>query len=337
MLMGKSEMQPRIRIFIDTHLSAFSEGERATFIEKLEEITGCPFDEFKNAKFTDGCVTFSGTPPDEPFSRLYETYRQRNWDNDDPAQKSLRELFRQSKVKGIEFEGYDVKHELTEKATRKPVGRLIAFIHGYTGDSTTFGQLPKFLSDEFGCPTLIYSYPTSWYKNNPSLFAISNNFGNWLRRQGRVQHVAIISHSMGGVIARMCLAAEIYRTDRYDEHVVLLSLVASPNSGAQMANVLNFLKVGKDDQVRALATSEDFITELNRNWAGWLKNLKPKRLQVKTIYGDRDAVVPSASAIGWDSDPVNILGVDHIGIVKPKTPTDEVVEVLKHQLVESGF
>jgi hypothetical protein len=330
-------MQPRIRIFLDTHLSAFSESDRTTFIQGLEEITGSPFGEFKDVSFTDGCVTFTGTLPDEPLKRLYQVYRQRNLDTDDPAQKRLRELLQQCKVNGIEFDGYSDKHALPEEPVRTAYGRLIVFIHGYTGDSTTFGQLPKFLGEEFQCSTLIYQYPTSWWKDNPSLFAISNNFGNWLRRHGNLQNTAIISHSMGGVIARMCLTTEIYRDDRYDERVVLLSLVASPNSGAQVANILNFFKMGKDSQVHALSTSEDFITELNRNWAGWLKKLKPKRCRVKTIYGDKDKVVSSASAAGWDSDPVNILGADHVDIVKPKKPTDEIVEVLKHQLIESGF
>lgn len=330
-------MGPRIRIFLDTHLDDFPESERATFIERLEELTGSPFGEFADVSFAKGCVIFSGTPPPESVKRLYEAYQQRNRDIDDPAHRALCEFFEQCKVNGIEFDDYDHKRELKERQARTPDGCLIAFVHGYTGDKTTFGQLPTFLGEAFRCRTAIYEYPTSWYKKNPTLYAISNIFGNWLRRQGDVQDAAIICHSMGGVIARMCLSTEIFRDMRYDERVALLSLIASPNSGTEMASVLNFFKTGQDPQVKALATNEDFITELNRNRAGWLAKVKPKRLQVRTVYGSEDKVVSSASAAGWDNDPVNILGADHRDIVKPNSAKDEIVEVLKYQLQEAGF
>ncbi len=100
-------MEQRIRVFLDGHFADFSESARGAFIQRLEEITGSPFGEFKEVIFADSCVTFTGKLPREAVLRLYEAYQQRNRETDDPAHAALLQFFEQLKVNGVQFDDYD--------------------------------------------------------------------------------------------------------------------------------------------------------------------------------------------------------------------------------------
>src|SRR5689334_9383052 len=127
-------MDLSVRIFLDTHLADFSDQQRGLFIQKLEEVTGEPLADYKDVKFVDGCVTFSGKPSPEALERLLEAYRQRNLETDDPLHAAIRDLINECGVTGIDFGPVPHRRSRSMPLPPKEQDPLIVFVHGYTGD-----------------------------------------------------------------------------------------------------------------------------------------------------------------------------------------------------------
>jgi len=90
-------------------------------------------------------------------------------------------------------------------------------------------------------------------------------------------------------------------------------------------------------QVSELCGSSAVLIELESAWELWTKRMVPQKCQVRCIYGTADKIVPAAGARGNDPDAVPILGANHVDIVKPTDPTDEIVLTLNRFLSEAGF
>ena len=106
--------------------------------------------------------------------------------------------------------------------------RLCILIHGYLRAKESFASLQSRLENE-GFEVYAINYPSSWHDLN----LLTTNTAALIKRVSRdFEQVNIVTHSMGGIIARKALSAS---PPKGNGRLVML---APPNQGAHMADLL---------------------------------------------------------------------------------------------------
>ena len=210
---------------------------------------------------------------------------------------------------------------------------IIIFIHGLGGSpSKTWGSFYDFIkSDEKLSEYKIEPYPyrTSLFKFFPwSIFPKIQSLADGLRtfinnKTASEDKVTIVTHSMGGLIAKKYFVEEIKNNRKLK--VKKLLLYACPNKGSQLAKLSLISRV---TQVGQMKKGSEFISELHNDWKAL--NVE-KYIQAKYVVGGLDRVVDSDSAkyFGNLGDIDNLISKGHINIVKPKDVNDDSFTIFK--------
>tara|TARA_R110001599_G_scaffold172307_1_gene363684 strand:- start:1426 stop:2442 length:1017 start_codon:yes stop_codon:yes gene_type:complete len=326
-----------LRIKMDRSFSKFSNAEREEFLSDLSDISGCPIEEIEHVRFSSGCVIFDGSLDREAVGRLIEYFEKKNALVDDvPSQiKVFVEFCEKWSINSL-HSYIRVKLEAEKKGPEKQKNSVV-FIHGWRGDEDSFGKIPTYVSKSTKCQTLVYSYPTSIWRKSPSIDMIARNFDNWVRNNVSSERIAIVAHSMGGLVARRFVSLQFERADRIDNLIRLFVFIASPHNGAVLANIGRHVPTFRKVQLNDLSTESSFLFSLNADWNKWVSSKYSKDISIRCIVGANDKVVSINSAIGLDPNPIPILEAGHIDIVKPENENDEVVITTSRLLKESGF
>ena len=133
----------------------------------------------------------------------------------------------------------------------------------------------------------------------------------------------------------MLIVEQKFRADPLDQRIRLVTLIASPYSGADLAATVSTLK--SSAQLEDLHPGSDFIDELNEHWEGWYQRARPRDLTVRSIYAEADKIVPVDSARRLDPEAVPILGVGHTNIFDKANSDSEIVLTLRRFLAEAGM
>lgn len=216
--------------------------------------------------------------------------------------------------------------------------KIIIFIHGLGGSPLkTWGELNKLIkSDEKLSQYKIepYHYPTSLLKFFPwSIFPKIQDLADGLRtfinnRTTSDDKVTLVTHSMGGLIARKYFIEEIKNKRKLRAKKLLL--FACPNKGAQLAK---YSWISRITQVGQIKKSSEFISELHSDW----KALKIEQyIQVKYVVGGKDRVVDTDSAkyFGNFGDIENLVLKNHRNIIKPKHANDDAYIIFKNFVLQ---
>jgi pimeloyl-ACP methyl ester carboxylesterase len=147
----------------------------------------------------------------------------------------------------------------------------IIFIHGFRGNSAqTWGEIPKFIAEEKGLKDWdIFSlgYATSLRLDlvglgsaDPPLHSLADLLRTAVRNAplDGYKAIALVAHSMGGLVVQRALVDDRDFVDRID-HVVLFG---TPSGGLLKAGILKFLK----RQFRDMDRNGKFIKELRAEW-----------------------------------------------------------------------
>ena len=209
----------------------------------------------------------------------------------------------------------------------------IIFVHGLGGKpEKTWGKFTQLLTaDDFFKDFKIeyYPYTTSLIKFFPwSIFPKIQHLADGLRtfinnRTTFDDKITIVTHSMGGLIARKYLVEEIKNKNKLKVKKILL--FATPNKGSQLAKLSCLSRI---TQVGQMKKGSDFINELHNDW----KSLNvEKYIQVKYVVGGKDRVVDGDSAkyFGNFGDVEVISFGNHRNIVKPKDENDDSFLIFK--------
>lgn len=326
-----------LRIRMDRSFSKFSSSDREEFLSDLSNISGCPVEEIEHVKFSSGCVIFDGELDGEAIARLIEYFEKKNSLADDvPSQIQGFVAFCKKWSVDSLHSYLRVKIEAEKKEPEKQKDSVI-FIHGWRGDEDSFGKMPAYISERTECLTGVYSYPTGIWEKSPSIDMIARNFDNWVRNNVSSQRIAIVAHSMGGLVARRFVSLQFERSDRIDNLIRLFVFIASPHNGAVLANIGRHVPTFRKIQLNDLSTDSSFLFSLNADWNKWVLSKYSKESSIRCIVGANDKVVPINSAIGLDPNPIPILEAGHIDIVKPEDENSEVVITASRLLQESGF
>jgi tetratricopeptide (TPR) repeat protein len=219
----------------------------------------------------------------------------------------------------------------------------LLFIHGLGGTAKgTWGRFPEFIEADPELSTKFrigyFAYPTSLIRlpfltRPPKIQDLASGLRNQIEnRYVDYKEIALVCHSLGGLIARKYLIDET--KNKRPTRVTHLALLAVPNNGAQLARVAQYVS-WQHNQLAQLCQDSDLIEFLNEDW--FLKKLH-ESIPAKFFVGTQDRVVTSASAKSYWGNPdiETIVGCGHRSIVKPASADDDVFITLKRFLVGSA-
>lgn len=149
-----------------------------------------------------------------------------------------------------------------------------------------------------------------------------------MRNNVDADSIAIIAHSMGGIVARKLLVSQRYRQDPLTSRIDQVTFVASPHHGAVLAKLGEHVPAMRHVQLSEIGPSSPVLFELNEQWQAWTKENSHRQPHVRSVFGTADAVVSANNARGLDPEAIPILGAGHRDVVKPASPNDEIVQTL---------
>lgn len=215
----------------------------------------------------------------------------------------------------------------------------ILFIHGLTGDPVdtwtaggTAGELwPKWLFEVLP-QVAIYTlgYPASvlqkWAKQEMNLHERANNMLEQLASYGIGERpVAIIAHSLGGILAKEILRASNECTDagwkRVVESTRLVAFLATPHSGAALGAVVRFfIPRIASTHIDVLSNASGHLTNLNQ----FYRELVAQRNIATVSYFEKFKTKNTVLVVSEESADPGVSGLrpvaidaDHITICKP--------------------
>ncbi|MBV8639624.1 MAG: hypothetical protein JO322_16210 [Candidatus Eremiobacteraeota bacterium] len=224
----------------------------------------------------------------------------------------------------------DVRNRGTDSA--------IVFIHGFAGQlEKTWGRFPAILANH---PELddwdIFSvgYSSSLRLDVAPFWAADAGLtvlGYYLRTVlampplNRYRNIALIAHSMGGLIAQQAVLDADVRS-----RISHVFLFGTPSLGVNKANPFGRLK----QQVRDMAVGSGFIGELRAQWACAYTQDRPFALHV--IAGERDTFVPINSAFEPFADNVRyVVPGTHTTMVRPDDSRSLSVQIVVRGLASA--
>jgi hypothetical protein len=229
----------------------------------------------------------------------------------------------------------------------------ILFIHGLTGDpeaTWTAGGAekeywPRWFCDEFpNVSTYTLGYPASvlekWAKQEMNLHERANNMLEQLASFGIGDRpIAIVTHSLGGLLAKAMLRASNECTDagwkRIVENTRLVAFLATPHTGAAVAAVAKFfIPRLASAHVNLLSNDDGFLTNLNQSYreladqrnittVSYYEKYKTKNIVLVVVEASADPGVSGTRPVAVDAD--------HLTICKPASRTSLVfISLVRH-------
>lgn len=208
--------------------------------------------------------------------------------------------------------------------------KLLLFIHGWNGDSrTTWLQFPQLVCDDprfSGVDVLVVNYPTFMLRRGLHIAGLSDwvnqhlDFGD----SGKYKQVAIVAHSMGGLIGRELVILKTLGGEQ--KAIRVLVEVGSPHQGANPANLaaeLGITTLASTLRIKSPLTSEmtegsSFLATLQTEWQA----VKPRPMS-QCFSSPQDMVVAEGSATYQCDKFLLYPQWDHRQMVKPASRTDD--------------
>ena len=221
----------------------------------------------------------------------------------------------------------------------KPIA--VVFVHGIFGDksSTWMNQTSSFpamlkADPEFQdrVDVFVYEYFTPKFGNANSVVGLADQLRGSLE-DNRVfdnhQRVAIVSHSMGGLVVRRLLLNKREWLPR----VAMLYFFATPTNGSELT--LAARAISSNPQLRGMLPLEgnDLLQEIQSDWLGSeaAKNV-PSYCAYETLSTFGVTVVSMGSATALCNQALDPMTTNHIDIVKPIDRQDRRYTRLTHAL-----
>ena len=219
---------------------------------------------------------------------------------------------------------------LNEIRNRGACKRAVVFLHGFLGDrDDTWDNLP-FLFDTADADWDIYTlgYATTFFPDflgvwsgDPDLMILST----MLRTQAsidplrRYQSLALVAHSMGGLVVQRALIDDRELADR-TENVVLFG---TPSAGLRKASGFRFWK----RQLQNMAADSGFITSLRNDWDDRFGPEPP--FDLKVVAGERDLFVPATSNLGpFPKESHRVVSGDHHSMLRSSGQGSPTIRLL---------
>ncbi|WP_343693730.1 ABC-three component system protein [Chitinophaga sp.] len=141
--------------------------------------------------------------------------------------------------------------------------------------------------------------------------------------------IVVIAHSLGGLIAK-CTALRLVEKESTINISKLISL-AVPHIGSSIATIVKL--VARHAQINDLAPLSDITTKLSNNW---IQDKTEKLPQIIYFYGKYDRVVQQNSALGVSNEKqiAKFFEADHENIAKPASNQSSIYKAAEQILLE---
>jgi pimeloyl-ACP methyl ester carboxylesterase len=202
----------------------------------------------------------------------------------------------------------------------KPTNRkLLLFIHGWKGDSqTTWQRFPSLACSDpalTDVDVIVVDYPTFMAQRNLNLAPLASWLNEHLDFASKYQRVAIVAHSMGGLLAREIIVLKSLHGSQ--KPIVAMVEVASPHLGANPATIASALGISRP-LTEEMREGSSFLVTMQTEW----QQIKPR--PATQCYGSpHDDVVSETSAAFQCDKFTSYPQWGHRELVKPVDQRDE--------------
>jgi len=323
-----------VTIHLEENFDEWTNEKESWLLNRITEIAGCSVDDLTVLRRRRGCVMLYLHLPDEAAARLERDFKA-GLESGEFTSEALTALVGEiiGRFQVISIRA-DIPNEAAYVSTSAKKGPpLFVLVHGWTGSRESFGALPDILEQELGAQIEVPEYKSGFRKGADPIFILGAQLSTFInnRTYKADQDVAIIGHSMGGVVSRASLVESLRDRERhYARFVKLVVTVASPLGGTWLGSLAGHIpgkfKVMK--QAAELSANSSTLAETKQWWGQWVKENTHLVDNVRSVYSLDDKVVPINSAIGEDRNAVCIAGASHSDIVKPKSADDEIARTL---------
>ena len=218
--------------------------------------------------------------------------------------------------------------------SRPDYERAVVFLHGFSGDrDDTWDRLPGLLGtvvSDWDIYTL--GYATTFRPDLLGVWSADPDLpilATMLKTQARIaplrryRSIALVAHSMGGLVVQRALVDDPELARRTDKVV----LFGTPSAGLRKASWVFFWK----RQLRNMARGSEFITELRRDWDA---RFEPEPgFDLKVVAGERDQFVPSESSLApFPRHVHHVVPGDHLSMVRAADSDSPSVRLLMSAL-----
>ncbi len=204
----------------------------------------------------------------------------------------------------------------------------IVFVHGFGQSSrNTWGRFVDILAEDErvnGWDIFLVGYSTNITMDVAGLWAASpplDRLALFFQTVtsspplDRYKSLAIVAHSMGGLVAQRSLIDSPELRSRVTHAI----FYGTPSGGLKKAGLLTRWK----RQIRDMAKDSSFIVDLRQRWQQVMTSEPPFAL--RAVAGDRDEFVPSWSSLEPFSDRFqSIVPGDHLTLVGPTSRDYEI-------------
>ena len=218
--------------------------------------------------------------------------------------------------------------------SRPDYERAVVFLHGFSGDrDDTWDRLPGLLGtvvSDWDIYTL--GYATTFRPDLLGVWSADPDLpilATMLKTQARIaplrryRSIALVAHSMGGLVVQRALVDDPELARRTDKVV----LFGTPSAGLRKASWVFFWK----RQLRNMARGSEFITELRRDWDA---RFEPEPgFDLMVVAGERDQFVPSESSLApFPRHVHHVVSGDHLSMVRAADSDSPSVRLLMSAL-----
>jgi uncharacterized protein YjbJ (UPF0337 family) len=205
--------------------------------------------------------------------------------------------------------------------SRSGNSQLLIFVHGWNGDpADTWKRFPELACADptlAGVDIIVVNYPTFAKRRNlhiPALARWVNEEINKIDDGQKYRKIAIVAHSMGGLIGR---EMTIYRKLGDQQSIGLMVEIGTPHGGADDAKLANSLGISKDLTEEMMHDS----TVLNTLTSQWF-SFKKDRPYTFCLTSPQDSVVLEQSAMAFCDNSLEYPMWGHTEMVKPLDLSD---------------
>ena len=227
---------------------------------------------------------------------------------------------------------------LNKIRSRPDCERAVVFLHGFLGDrDDTWDRLPGLLGTAVtNWDVYTLGYATTFrpdflgvWSADPDLPILATMLTTQasLDPLRRYKSLALVAHSMGGLIVQRALVDDPWLASRTDKVI----LFGTPSAGLRKAFWMVFWK----RQLRNMAMGSEFIATLRQEWAVRFEPEPSFNLMV--VAGEQDQFVPSKSSL--DPFPRRFRYVvpgDHLSMVRPADTDSPSVRLLLSALTDAA-
>lgn len=181
--------------------------------------------------------------------------------------------------------------------------KMVVLIHGLMRTSTSMFFLKYYLKKQ-GYEVYSYNYPSAKRTLDEHSLQL-NHFLHQLIAQHPTQPLYLVTHSMGGIIARKALANLPEKQMKYIGGLIML---APPNQGSSLAQFTLSIIPGLSYFIKPLP-------ELSTQNKNYLHQLPVPKIKIGIIAGRYDAKVPPHSAYLEGQQPPVVVNSTHTFIM----------------------